>query len=77
VNRNNDVETPTISWNYDPTSACFNMQCHYTLVITTNDGVRPRTIEGIDAATPEIALPATGALAIEHPNLPTEIDAAV
>lgn len=24
-----------IVWNYDPTSACFNQQCHYTLIIST------------------------------------------
>lgn len=32
-----------IAWNYDPTSACFNMQCHYTVEITANDGRAPIT----------------------------------
>jgi len=27
-----------VQWNYDPTSACFNQRCHYTIVITKSDG---------------------------------------
>jgi hypothetical protein len=41
-----------VAWNYDPTSACYNMQCHYTLVISANDGRRDVKIDNIDARTP-------------------------
>jgi len=43
-----------VRWNYDPTSACYNQQCHYTVTISTNDGRRDQTIDNL--WTPEYTL---------------------
>ena len=38
IQENLNADEITVRWNYDPTSACYNQRCHYTIVVSTNDG---------------------------------------
>jgi hypothetical protein len=42
VIQNKAAATIDVKWNYDPTSACYNQRCHYTIIITSNDGKQAR-----------------------------------